>query len=257
MDVIFLQEPETTVSKGLVHDALESIKRDGLWLYKSLHSYGIVIYNSQDEVQEKQKFLEKGKLVELKKFKGKQTVRFALADGGRPDLRLARWDIDNDDGSITPLGSLTDDLPDSTKWESSWGLGSNAKTEAELTFERRTATVTFWSKDPPTGRPKEKTKHQRVFNEEWHAGATSRRQSNPMRLAGLAKIGLGIAGVISYIISAALGGDFDGIDDGDGDKSLRDGKDAVKKGNDGGEDDNGGNGGVEEGGGQFDNFEEE
>ncbi|KAH0426927.1 hypothetical protein CcaCcLH18_10031 [Colletotrichum camelliae] len=223
-EIIFLREPETTVSKGLVHDALESIKRDGLWLYKSLHSYGIVVYDSCGEVEAKQKFLEKGKLVEPKKFKEKQTVRFKLADG-RADLCLARWDIDNEDDSITNLGSLTKDLPDSTRWESSWTPGSAAKTEAELTFERRTVTITFWSKDPPKDRPKEKTKHKRVFNEEWHEGAAPTSPNNTVRYASLARIGLGIASLIAVIVNIALGGGLDEIDDGgDADKPQNDGK---------------------------------
>lgn len=67
----------------------------------------------------------------------------------------------------------------------------------------------------------------------------------------LTKIGLGIAGLITFIIDTALGGDADDAGDGDADKPQRDGKGGPKKGN---VEEEEGDNGAEEGGGQFDSF---
>ncbi|KAJ3944695.1 hypothetical protein N0V92_013602 [Colletotrichum tropicale] len=129
--IVFLSDPELSVSKGLVHDALESYKRDGLWMYKSLHSYGIVVYNSCGNVETKKEFIAKGQVIDPKKFETKQTIRLKLADNVSADLRFARWDnensnvdgndndndSDNDDDGINTVGFLTKELPTSTEWE--------------------------------------------------------------------------------------------------------------------------------------------
>ncbi|KAI8231019.1 hypothetical protein K4K54_000338 [Colletotrichum sp. SAR 10_86] len=135
-EIIFSREPELSVSKGLVYDALQSYKRDGLWLYKSRHSYGVVVYNSDGQVETKRKFLAKDQVIDPKKFKEKQTIRFRLAD--QVDLRLARWDktnanenaaADTINDDIRTVGSLTTGLPTTTEWEVSVPAGSklNAK----------------------------------------------------------------------------------------------------------------------------------
>ncbi|CAI0651121.1 unnamed protein product [Colletotrichum noveboracense] len=239
-DIIFLKEPETTISKGMVHDALESYKRDGLWLYKSLHSYGIVAYNSEGQVETKRQFLAKGQVIDPKKLKEKQTVRFKLAHQVGADLRLARWDNEDGDDSITTVGSLTADLPPPTEWDPSWSFGCDAKVEVELSFERRTATVSFCSK--------EKTRHRLVFNEEWHSGTARRPASRPLNFETLANIGLGILGLLSSIIIGVDivprvgGGTAASI-------STRDASHATAQ-------EINGNDGVGEGGGQFDSLEE-
>lgn len=70
----------------------------------------------------------------------------------------------------------------------------------------------------------------------------------------LTKIGLGIAGLITFIIDTGLGGDAGDGGDGDADKPQRDGKGGPKKGNV--EEEEEVDNGTEEGGGQFDSFEE-
>lgn len=122
-------------------------------------------------------------------------------------------------------------------------LGFDAKAEVELGFECRTAIIAFWSKG--------KQKHRRVFNEEWHSGADQTPLRRLPSFMNLTKIGLGIAGLITFIIDTALGGDAGDAGDGDADKPQRDGKGGPKKGN---VEEEEGDNGAEEGGGQFDSF---
>lgn len=74
----------------------------------------------------------------------------------------------------------------------SWSLGRNAKIEAELGFERRTAIINFWSKGG--------TPHQRVFNEDWHSGRAKPPVKGSPSYDILTRIGVGILGLVSSII---------------------------------------------------------
>lgn len=116
-EITFLREPELAVSKGLVHGALESYKRDDIWVYKALHSYGVVVYKSGTQVEAKQKLLEKGKIVSLEKFKKKQTIRFKSGNKASTALWLVRWDNDRDANGITKVGCLTTGWPTPIEWE--------------------------------------------------------------------------------------------------------------------------------------------
>ncbi|KAF4814305.1 hypothetical protein CGCTS75_v013436 [Colletotrichum tropicale] len=277
-EVIFLSEPELAVSRGLVHDAIESYKRDGLWLYKSLHSYGIVVYNTDGEVETKRKFLAKGRVIDPKKFREKQTIRFKSG----ADLRLARWDQkrgkanndskgkgknknkkkgedeeeeegednesddDDDKNGIRTICSLTTSTTTPTEWDQSRSFGCNAKTEVELSFERQTAIVAFWSKG--------KQEHRQVFNEEWHSGAASKSKRNLPSFANLARIGQFGLGVLAVITSIIVG--FDLIPQGDQGSNDANGRDGIDGAKNTPAQDNGDDGGTEEGVGQFDDFAE-
>lgn len=76
-----------------------------------------MIYNSRNQIEGKQKFLERGKVVGLKKFKKEQTIRFKSGDEAGTALWLARWDSHKNANNITKVGCLTKGLPTPIRWE--------------------------------------------------------------------------------------------------------------------------------------------
>ncbi|KAL3298400.1 hsp70 family chaperone [Colletotrichum asianum] len=142
-DVVTAEKSELAVSKGLVFDALESINRGGLFRYETRYFYGIAAYDSNGKV-EVTKFLDKGKVVDIKDFSRKEDVKFELVDGSIADLKLQ------------------------------WMWSSKTKTaRVKLSCERRTLTVTITDGNG--------TKHPLVFNKEWHVGTAVRPRPKSKR----------------------------------------------------------------------------
>ncbi|KAI8299883.1 hypothetical protein K4K59_001880 [Colletotrichum sp. SAR11_240] len=149
-DVVTAEKSELAVSKGLVFDALESVNRGGLFRYETRYFYGIAAYDSNRKV-EVTKFLDKGKVVDIKDFSRKGDVKFELVDGSIADLKLVSWyqgdGKDERENQRRIVGDLTKKLDASAPWKAN-GNG---------------------------------TKHPLVFNEEWHVGTAVRPRPKSKR----------------------------------------------------------------------------
>ncbi|KAI8181355.1 hypothetical protein KHU50_002705 [Colletotrichum sp. SAR 10_65] len=160
-DVVTAEKSELAVSKGLVFDALESINRGGLFRYETRYFYGIAAYDSNKKV-EVTKFLDKGKVVDIKDFSRKEDVKFELVDGNIADLKLVSW----------YQGDGKDERENQRRIK--WMWSSKTKTaRVKLSCERRTLTVTITDGNG--------TEHPLVFNEEWHVGTAVRPRPKSKR----------------------------------------------------------------------------
>ncbi|KAF6811536.1 hsp70 family chaperone [Colletotrichum sojae] len=197
-------EPELSVSKGLVWDALATVESASFFLYKTIYHYGIVFSTADgnNNAAEPMIILPRDEIVNIKKTTKTGVVRFPRTGDGQVDLRLVRWVEMEDKGKAHVVGSLTDGTASEQKWKripatQSVTRPGKRRADVEITFERRTMAVTLKG---------DGTAHKRVFNEKWHRGVAHKsisREGSSGLMQLFAPV-MGVLGLVIHLITAIV-----------------------------------------------------
>ncbi|KAJ3956737.1 hypothetical protein N0V92_006696 [Colletotrichum tropicale] len=120
-EVMVPETPELAVSRGLVHETLESINRCSVFRYESSFFYGVVVSTENNMPT---KLVSKGKVISTKDFKKKKSVTLPTMSHDTK-IWLVRWSEKNGPRNNEEVGCLTEDLPALWTWKSDIWQGSD------------------------------------------------------------------------------------------------------------------------------------